>query len=370
MPGIKLTERSRYKFEQHFGKSFEDFVTVKNATETLSDASKSNYGRDLRNFFMWLNENPDQVIANRKIQLKADDETSDHYERKVRAYKKYLEKKHQTGRSIAGQIGRIQGFFANNSSHFRLELGKLNYNKARKVPKYSPDNLVCREIYSFCDSSRDRLIFVLACQYGLNPIDIAEGDWFNLPTEPFKYYESSRSKTGEIWRSVTTSELVQELAAYKKIRGEPRNSRLNPELFFKSREGFLNAAGVSQVLSALIKKAGYGDVVGFKPTAFRDGLEDAMVDAGLPNKVKEAMMGHAGDIEHQYGGQKKLEQRFVEAMQRLYPFISLTKTATMGGGLGVSVSVGDLNPEVQTLIGRLIEEKVREALQKSGAAGV
>ncbi|MDR0471548.1 MAG: hypothetical protein LBH79_07505 [Nitrososphaerota archaeon] len=363
----KRVESIQCKFEQQFGKPFDEFTTVKNATEMLSMVTKKNYGYDLPRFFMWLNENPDQVIANRKMQLKAGDETSDHYERKVRAYKKILEEE-LTGRGVASRIGRIQGFFSNNSKHFSLDLGKMNYNKARRVAKYSPDNLECREIYSFCESPRDRLIFALAYQYGLAPVDIAENDWSKLPIEPFKYYEGCRSKTGQIWRCVTTPEIVQEFLAYKKIRGDPGNSGFHSEPFFKSREGFLDAAGISQVLTTLIKKAGYGDIVGFKPTSLRDGLEDAMVDAGLPTKVKEAMMGHAGGIEHQYGGQKKLEQRFVEAMQRLYPFISLTKTATMGGGLGVNVSVGDLNPEVQTLIGRLIEEKVREALQKNGSA--
>ncbi|MDR0493207.1 MAG: hypothetical protein LBH74_06195 [Nitrososphaerota archaeon] len=362
---VKLTERSRYRFEQQFGKPFEEFMAVKNATETLSNTTKSNYSRDLPRFFMWLDENPDQVIANRKMQLKAGDETSDHYERKVRTYKKVLEEKQQTGRTITGQIGRIQGFFSNNSKHFSLDLGKMSYNKARRVPKYSPDNLECREIYSFCDSARDRLIFSLAYQYGLDPIDIAEGNWSKLPTEPFKYYEASRSKTGEIWRCVTTPEIVQEVLAYKKIRGEPDNSRVQSGLFFKSREGFLDSKGISQVLTVLIRKAGFGDVEGFKPTSLRDALEDAMVDAGLPNKVKEAMMGHAGGIEHQYGGQKKLEQRFVEAMRQLYPFISLTKAAIGGGGLGVSVGLSDINPEMQTLISKLIEEKVREALQKN-----
>ncbi|MDR0471555.1 MAG: hypothetical protein LBH79_07540 [Nitrososphaerota archaeon] len=358
--GQKKEKTGEYLFKQKFGRPIEEFVTFQNAVDTVSDTTKKEYRFKLSKFFVWLDEDPDQAIAKRKMQLKADDESSDHYERKVKTYKKLLEKT-QTGRTVAGEIGRIQGFFTNNSSRFSLDLGKMVYNKARKVEKYSPDNLVCREIYSFCDSARDRLIFALAYQNGLAPVDIAGIKCAKLPTEPFKYYAGSRAKTGEIWHGITTPEIAQEFLAYKKIRGEPTNG----EPLFKSREGFLDAAGISQVLTTLIKKAGYGDVTGFKPTALRDGLEDALVDAGLPNKVKEAMMGHAGGIEHQYGGQKKMEQRFVEAMKKLYPFISLTNAANMGGGLGVSVGLSDLNPELQTLISKLIEEKVREALQKN-----
>ncbi|MDR0470247.1 MAG: site-specific integrase [Nitrososphaerota archaeon] len=323
----KRTDGYVNEFEQKFGKPFEEFITVQNATETLSSGTKDNYRKNLPEFFLWLGENPDQVIANRKIQVKADDETSDHYERKVRAYKKYLEDKNQTGRSIAGKIGRIQGFFKNNSSRYKLNLGIMKYSKKRKTEKYSPDNAMCREIYSFCDSARDRLIFALAFQNGIVPIDIAENDYSNFPAEPFKYYKGCREKNKEIWHGVTTPEIVQEFLAYKKIRGEPASG----EPFFKGREGFLDSAGISQILSKVIKKAGYGNIAGFSPKSLRDGFEDALVDAEIPGKVKEAMMGHVGDIEHQYGGQNRLALRMEEYMQKAYRNLQLTKNDNTNG---------------------------------------
>ena len=322
----KYEESSRYLFIQKFGKDISEFDTIKNATEALSDKTKQSYYKELSNFFIWLNESPDQVIANRKIQYKVDDETSDYYERKVRAYKKMLEES-MTGRTIAGRIGRIQGFFANNSSKFRLELGVMKYDKARRVEKFSPDNTIAREVYSFADSARDRLIIAFAYQCGLAPVDISELQCSKIPTEPFKYFQGSRSKTGEIWHGVTTPEIVQEFAAYKKIRGEP----VNGEPLFKGREGYLDSAGISQIITILIKKAGYGDVAGFKPTAFRDGLEDALIEAGIPDKVKEAMMGHAGGIEAQYGGHKQFVARIEEAMQKAYKYLVLTEVVTSNG---------------------------------------
>jgi len=334
----KYEESANYLFEQKFGKPFEEFITVQNATETLSKGTKGNYRKNLPEFFLWLGENPDQVIANRKIQIKADDETADYYERKVRAYKKYLEDKNQTGRSIAGKIGRIQGFFKNNSKKFSLDLGSMKYSKARKVEKYSPDNAMCREIYSFCESPRDRLIVALAFQNGLAPVDIAENDYSNFPTEPFKYYQGCREKTGEIWHGVTTPEIAQEFVAYTKIRGDAFKNKLNPEPLFKGREGFLDSAGISQILSTLIKKAGYDDVAGFSPKSFRDGFEDAMVDAEIPGKVKEAMIGHVSDIEHQYGGQNRLAPRMEECMQKAYKFLMLTEVVTGNGKSAQKIS--------------------------------
>jgi len=337
MVKIKYEASLSYLFEQKFGRPFEEFITVQNATEALKDRTKSNYHKDLPKFFLWLGENPDQVIANRKIHNKADDETSDYYERKVRAYKKMLEAT-QTGRSVAGQIGRIQGFFTNNSSKFSLDLGNLKYNEKRKEDKYSPDNAMCREIYSFCDSARDRLIVALAFQNGLAPVDIAENDYSNFPTEPFKYYLGCREKTGKIWHGVTTPEIAQEFVAYTKIRGDSFKSKLNPEPLFKGREGFLDSAGISQILSTVIKKAGYDNIAGFSPKSFRDGFEDALVDAELPGKVKESMAGRVSAIDHQYGGQNRLAPRLEEAMQKAYKFLMLTEVVNTNGKSAQKIS--------------------------------
>ncbi|MDR1993149.1 MAG: hypothetical protein LBQ98_06625, partial [Nitrososphaerota archaeon] len=313
MVRVKKEETINYQFTQKFGKPIEEFDTIKNAVETLNNSTKNSYYLQLPRFFLFLNQNPDEVIASRKQHIKNDDETQDYYERKVRAYKKQIEET-RTGRTTASIIGRIQGFFANNSSRYRLDLGTMKYNKARKVEKYSPDNSICRELYSFADNCRDKLIVALAYQCGLAPIDIINIDCHKIPSEPYKYFEGSRSKTGEIWHGVSTPEIVQEYSAYKKIRGEPKNG----EPFFMGREGTLDSAGISQIISTIIKKAGYEDIAGFKPTALRDAFEDALMDAELPSKIKEAMMGHSGGIEAQYGGHKQFVRRMEEAMQKAY----------------------------------------------------
>ncbi len=333
MARVKYEESARCVFERKFEKPIEEFEAIKHSIEALNDTTKQSYYFQLAPFFIWLNESPDQVIANRKAHIKTDDETSDYYERKVKAYKKMLEES-MTGRTIAGQIGRIQGFFANNSKKYALNLGSMKYNKARKVEKFSPDNTVAREVYSFADSARDRLIIAFSYQCGLAPIDITELQCSKIPAEPFKYFQGSRSKTGEIWHGVTTPEIIQEFAAYKKIRGEP----INGEPLFKGREGYLDSAGISQIITILIRKAGYGDTPGFKPTAFRDGFEDALMDADLPQKIKEAMMGHAGGIETQYGGYKQFVARMEEAMQKAYKYLVLTEVVTSNGKSAQKIS--------------------------------
>jgi hypothetical protein len=62
---------------------------------------------------------------------------------------------------------------------------------------------------------------------------------------------------------------------------------------------------------------------GFKPTSLRDALEDALVEANVNHKIKEALMGHVSNIEHEYGGQNKLIVNVVEAMKKAYPLLTL-----------------------------------------------
>ncbi|MDR0470708.1 MAG: hypothetical protein LBH79_03135 [Nitrososphaerota archaeon] len=325
---LKTEETNHYKFTEKFGRPLEEYQSVRNATETLNKTTIHSYKSALSQFFLWIGEDPDTAIANRKTQLKADDETADHYERKVRAYKKMLEDKGETGRCIAGKIGRISGFFANNSKRFSLNLGTMKYNQKRKVPKYSPDNTLMRQLYSFADCARDRLIIALAYQNGLAPVDVASIICGEIPPDPFKYYQSSRAKNGVVYHAVTTPEIVQEYQAYRNLHSEIKDG----EPLFRSREkNELDGAGVSQILSNLIIKAGFDDIAGFYPKSLRDGFEDALVDADLPSKVKEAMMGHSGGIEHEYGGQKRLEARLEEAMQKAYSKLILTEVVTTNG---------------------------------------
>ena len=324
----KNTQSNHKKFIEKYGQPLEQYQTIKNATETLNKSTINSYRSELSTFFVWLNENPDQIIANRKQHIKNDDENIDYYERKVKAYKKMLEDKGETGRCIAGKISRICGFFKNNSNRYTLNLGGMKYNQKRKVPKYSPTNTEIRQLYNFADSARDRLMVALAYQNGLSPADVANLTCGTIPFEPFKYYQSSRSKTGVIYHAVSTPEIVQEYQAYRLIHSEIKDGE---PLFLSREKNSIDNAGISQILTGLIAKAGYSDVAGFYPKSLRDGFEDALVDAELPQKVKEAMMGHSGGIEHEYGGQKRLEQRLEEAMQKAYKFLVLTEVVTSNG---------------------------------------
>jgi integrase len=311
---------SRHQFKQKFSKPIEEYDSVKRAVEPIREVTRQNYYRVLPGYFLFLNEDPDQVIENRRKDIGSKNyEEAERYERKTMAYAQLLLGKGQSGRSVQGIIGRVQGFFANNSRRYSLDMRRLKLPKARKVQKYSPSNEEVRHLYTIADSSRDKLILALMYQNGLSPIDVSLLNVGDLPSEEWSYYEKSRSKTGEIWRGVVTPDIAFELKTYMTIRGNP--SKGEP-LFLGSR-GALDNQAISGILSDLIEKSGLNGNSGFKPSSLRDAFEDALVEANVNHKTKECLMGHVSSIEHEYGGQNKIAAVVTEAMKKTYPFLTL-----------------------------------------------
>ena len=311
---------ARQTFQQKFGKPIEQYDSVKRAVESIRRVTAENYYRVLPGYFLFLNENPDQVIENRRKDIGNQDYVqAENYERKTMAYANTLLSKGQSGRGVSGTLGRIMGFYSNNSRRYALDMRRLKLPKVRKVQKYSPTNEELRHLYMIADCSRDRLIIALMYHNGLSPIDVSCLNVGDLPSEEWAYYEKSRSKTGEIFRQVVTPDIAYELKIYLKIRGNTTKGKP----LFVGRQGPLDNQAVSAVLSELIEKSGLDGNNGFKPTSLRDALEDALVEANVNHKIKEALMGHVSDIEHEYGGQNKLIVNVVEAMKKAYPFITL-----------------------------------------------
>jgi len=311
---------SRQLFQQKFGKAIEEYDAIKRSVETVREVTRQNYYRVLPGYFLFLNEDPDQVIENRRKDIgNKNYEQAENYERKSAAFANILLSKGQSGRGVQGIIGRIQGFFANNSHRYSLDMRRLKLPKARKVQKYSPTNEEIRHLYTIADSCRDKLIIALMYQNGLAPIDVSLLNVGDLPVEEWAYFEKSRSKTGEIFRSIVTPDIAYELEIYLKIRGNP--SKGTP--LFVGRKGPLDNQAISDIISELIEKSGLDGNNGFKPTSLRDALEDALVESNVNHKIKEALMGHVSDIEHEYGGHNKLVINVVEAMKKAYPLLAL-----------------------------------------------
>jgi len=56
----------RQTFQQKFGKPIEQYDSIKRAVESIRRVTAENYYRVLPGYFLFLNENPDQVIEQRR----------------------------------------------------------------------------------------------------------------------------------------------------------------------------------------------------------------------------------------------------------------------------------------------------------------
>ncbi len=258
-------DTGRKQFIDKFGREIESYDAYKRAIEGLKDSTQKAYRRILPYYFLYLEEDPDSVICNRKTDLTSSDVTlNERYERKTKAYIKFLVSRNVT---VGTHLARVQGFFSNNSHRLSLDLKNLKYPKARKNRKYSPSNEDVRKLFTVADCARDKLIVSLMYQNGPVPVDVAGLNIGDYPIEPWIPFEASRSKTGEVWRSVSMPDVCMCLKTYMIIRkgavGEP---------LFSGREGILDNAGVSAIVHCLIKKAGLAGIKGFKPTSLRDAF--------------------------------------------------------------------------------------------------
>ena len=290
----------------------------------------------LPHYFLFMDQDPDSVIKQRKLDLVSEDDTqAERYERLTASYVKNLVDRGLAGNFVTNHLSRVQGFFSNNGRRLGLMMRKLKISKARRKHKFSPNNEEVRSLFAVADCARDKLIVALMYQNGPAPIDVSLLCCGDYPVEPWAYFERSRSKTGEVWHGVSIPDVCECLKAYLNVRG-----KYKPEdRLFIGREGTLNGKGVSSIVRELIVKAGFGSVKGFKPTSLRDAFEDALVDAETYHKTKEALVGHVSNIEQEYGGYNKMVSHLVEAMKKVYPLLCLNDLNRVSG------SVAGFSPE-------------------------
>ncbi len=309
---------NRLLFQNHFGKPLEEYEAYKRSIEGLKQGTIKNYQKDLPKFFIYLNEDPDTVINNRLADIAGNAIQAERYERRIKTYIKILEKK---GVTVRAPLGVIYGFFSNNGKRLALDLSNIKISKARKRRKYSPSNEDVRKLYSQTDKAQGRFIISVAYQNGALPVDLEGLKIGDYPEEPWQYFEISRGKNGEVLRGISTPDACRSLKEYMLIR----KGKVKQPLLLSREDTKMGADDIGMVIKSAIEKAELDGIKGFTPKCLRDGFEDALADAEIYHKVKEALMGHTVDIEHQYGGFNKMVERLTQAMKKVYPLICLTE---------------------------------------------
>ena len=161
-------------FVKHFGKSIEEYESFKNATQGLKNSTYTSYRRMLPHYFLFIDQDPDSVIKQRKLDLVSEDDTqAERYERLTASYVKNLVDRGLAGNFVTNHLSRVQGFFSNNGRRLGLMMRKLKISKARRKHKFSPNNEEVRSLFAVADCARDKLIVALMYQNGPAPIDVS-----------------------------------------------------------------------------------------------------------------------------------------------------------------------------------------------------
>ena len=361
----KAEKNLKEQFKERFGKDIEKFESIQRAISNVGKMTASKYIAELPKFFLYIDMNPDEAIKQRLDEIRKQNSgnltlESLNQTRIETLVDKMFRELNESGKYKASTLksfsGRVMGFFSNN--HKNLSLTNLNYKlpkpKGKANRKNVPDTDFVRKLYRLADSARDRGIISILFQSGLAPIDVSKltiADFEDcilktkgyeerpIELEVWSYRTGNRSKTGELYYQVISPEIAHNLNDIFFTIGNYRDVDKNIKVF-SGTQGDLDAKGISMIVYNLIRN---NKLKHYKTKSLRDAFEQALVDAKVYQKYKEALMGHTSGIDHSYGDTDK---EIVEAYKQAYPYLKLN-----------DVILGQLKKQEETEeVKKLIEE--------------
>jgi hypothetical protein len=340
----KIEKNLKEKFIERFGKPINEFESMKRITESgkINKLTASKYINELPKFFLYIDMSPDEAIEQRLKEIKearADSLSIDSLNQTGietlvdKMFRELTESGNYKASTLKSFSGRVMGFFSNN--HKSLALTNLNYRlpkpNKQENRKNVPSTDFIRKLYRIADSARDRAIICHLFQNGLAPIDVSKLTVADLDTciiktkgyeerpielEVWSYFTSNRSKTGELYYAIITPEIAHNLNDLFLTNGNYRDVDKKQHIF-KGTQGDLDSKGVSMIVYLLIRN---NKLTHYKVKSLRDAYEQALVDAKVYQKYKEALMGHTSNIDHTYGDTDK---EIVNAYKSAYPYLKL-----------------------------------------------
>ena len=133
-----------------------------------SSPTEKNYLHFLRRFCDFTGMNPDELIAERRVDLKSDDAlVQRRHEEMLLRFQKFLEP--QLARSSIGTAQRVvKSFYSANYSQLNVKPPKTWASTRRSVPR--PDEL--KAMVESCEAYRDKAIIMFLAQTGMGKGDL------------------------------------------------------------------------------------------------------------------------------------------------------------------------------------------------------
>jgi integrase len=304
-------------------KKFEQYDTVKRwingiqVDHTGSHHTTSYYLRWLKKFVDWIGKNPDQLIEERKQQLKSEDMTVKRKaEEELRRSSAELEEeyKRSTIRTIHSTV----------KSFYKYNYVPLQLRTPKKIASHGLQPHTTEEIKSLHDVAnlRDRAIVLCLAESGMSSEDFIELTYGDIKQD----YEANkdtihlkviRRKAQVAYETFFGKNATTALRRYIEARKRRGETITDQTMLWKSRKGkggFQTPDSINWLLQRLGEKTG----ITSSPHRFRKFFETNM-GTKAPSLLVKYWMGHSLGVESSYFVPSVEDQRkaYLEAYEKI-----------------------------------------------------
>jgi integrase len=311
-------------------KPIREYESMRRALTGLADSTVESYLTVMPVFCQFAGKDPDQIIAERKEQLRSDDEgVARTYERTVVRFYEHQKKRMSESAAYRYSSSTVRGFFSRNYVGLKFRRGDMRPPKTEKRD-YIP---TVGEVKEICDAAdiRDKAIIILALQTGMAPIDLVglkradferaiKSDEF---PQPLGWLQ--RTKSREEFHPFMFRDSATALKRYLQNRKDD-----SPYLFVERTGEQMSERNVNDIFTKAAKRAGIAVPPGRRLRVYclRSVFETQMGNAGMPQTWIDMMMGHTvGGARGKYV--KPPEADWLEKARTAESFISISRVRNM-----------------------------------------
>lgn len=316
-----------------------DWFASAKSKETLR-----NWRSQFCKFIGYVQMTPTQMFDKRRTDRDSKDPKVEFFfEDRIVEYAHALTENHYTEWTRKSYISRVQAFFSHHRMKLSFKQGELKFKETaaaktmRRSKRFAKRaaasiNMDMRLMYNVANPE-DRVILMLAYQYGFLPADISKVKIDDLPLDDegdFIYWETQRSKTGEdVWTALNP-EIVNDLKALRNIRTYEVEGMLGRKtidedpgwLFITNRGGRLREERITQRLKALAAQSLDDErVADFSAKDLRDCFNVSLLEAELSPEVKDKLYGHK--LEGSRGHYMISPKAIIEGYEKVFRIVSL-----------------------------------------------
>lgn len=311
-------------------KPIREYESMRRVLTGLADSTVESYLTVMPVFCQFVGKDPDQIIAERKEQLKSDDEgVARTYERIVVQFYEHQKKRMSESAAYRYSSSTVRGFFSRNYVGLKFRRGDMRTPKTEKRD-YVP---TVGEVKEICDAAdiRDKAVIILALQTGMAPVDLV-----NLKRTDFeravgsdKFPQSlgwlQRNKSREEFHPFLFHDSAVALKRYLQNRKDD-----SPYLLVDRSGRPFSERNVNDIFTKAAKRAGVEVPQGKRLRVYclRSVFETQLGNAGMPQTWIDMMMGHVvGGSRGKYV--KPSEDDWLEKARKAEQFISISRVRNM-----------------------------------------